>query len=161
MKKFLFILFLFFVFIFLITCITTLVVYSDCSVSTYPTQYCFSNTDYVWPLPGYHTISSNFGVRISPTTGASKYHSGIDIPAPEGTSIYSVSSGVISYLDFNGANGYTIIIESGNTIFSYSHVSPNFIIKIGDFINKNQFIGNVGSKYISGISNNPYKDSTR
>lgn len=50
------------------------------------------NSIFSWPVFGYYTISSKFGYRISPTTGASSYHSGVDIPAPEKTNIYSISS---------------------------------------------------------------------
>lgn len=39
---------------------------------------------------GYTYISSPFGPRLSPTAGASSFHSGIDIPAPEGTNIYAI-----------------------------------------------------------------------
>ncbi len=78
-----------------------------------------------------------------------------------GTKIYSVSSGVVSFLGFQGANGYTIQITNNETIFSYSHISPKFIIKIGDFINKNQLIATVGPKYINTIANNPYQDFSR
>jgi murein DD-endopeptidase MepM/ murein hydrolase activator NlpD len=42
-----------------------------------------SNSIFSWPIYGYYTISSFFGYRTSPTSGASTYHSGIDIPAPE------------------------------------------------------------------------------
>lgn len=80
---------------------------------------------------------------------------------PNGTPIYSVSSGTVSYLGFNGANGYTIMISSNNIIFSYSHVSPEFIVKIGDFIKQNQLLGHVGPKYIDSLPNNPYHDSSR
>ena len=111
--------------------------------------------------PNYHTISSPFGLRLSPTTGASIYHSGIDIPAPENTAIYSASSGIVTYLDFNGANGYTIMIQNSNTLLIYSHISPNFIVQLGETIHQNQKIGSVGSKYIPNIPNNPYTDSFR
>lgn len=83
MKKILLTLFFLFIFIFFVSCITTFVVHSDASFTTSPTEYYFSSSDYAWPLPGYHTISSPFGLRVSPTSGASRYHSGIDIPAPE------------------------------------------------------------------------------
>ena len=42
----------------------------------------------------------------------------------------------------------------------YSHVSPDFIIKNGDFVKQGQIIGNVGPKYVYGVPNNPYKDSS-
>ena len=31
-------------------------------------------TGFAWPTPGYTVITSPFGKRISPTTGASSYH---------------------------------------------------------------------------------------
>ena len=43
----------------------------------------------------------------------------------------------------------------------YSHVSPDFIIKNGDFVKQGQIIGTVGPKYVYGVPNNPYKDSSR
>lgn len=77
-----------------------------------------------------------------------------------GTNIYSATDGIVSYLAFQGANGYTIQINNQNAIFSYSHVDPNFIVNIGDSISKNQLIGKVGPKYIESIPHNPYTDST-
>lgn len=38
---------------------------------------------FAWPAPGYTKINSYFGKRTSPTAGASSYHKGIDIAAPE------------------------------------------------------------------------------
>lgn len=83
MKKNLSILFFLFLFVFFISSIATYITYSNGSFTTSSTEYYLSNSEYSWPIPEYHTISSYFGYRISPTTGASTYHSGIDIPAPE------------------------------------------------------------------------------
>lgn len=91
-------------------------------------KYYFSNNDFFWPVPGYHTITSKFGPRTSPTSGASSNHSGIDIAVPEGTTIYSITSGTIQFIGFKGAGGYTITMESNNLIISYCHVSPNYIV---------------------------------
>lgn len=44
--------------------------------------------------------------------------------------------------------------------FSYSHISPIFIVNVGDHIKQNQHIANVGPKYITPITNNNYTDSS-
>ena len=59
-----------------------------------------------------------------------------------------------------GANGFTLKVENKDFIISYSHVSPNFIVNIGDYVQKGQIIGNIGPKYVSDVANNPYKDSS-
>ena len=87
-------------------------------------------------LLGYHNITSSFGNRISPITKKSSFHSGIDIGAQEGSLIYSASDGMVSFIGFNGANGYSIHISVNEFTFIYGHVSPNYIIKIGDIIVK-------------------------
>ena len=50
-------------------------------------------------------------------------------------------------------------IESNNYTISYCHVSPNYIVNIGDVVNAGSQIGNVGPKYIDDY-NSPYKDSS-
>jgi len=71
-------------FILFVIILTTYVAYSNYSFTVSPTDYYISSEKYTWPLPEHHTISSYFGPRTSPTTGASSYHSGIDIPATAG-----------------------------------------------------------------------------
>jgi murein DD-endopeptidase MepM/ murein hydrolase activator NlpD len=131
----------------------------EISTSDSSNDYYFSSSSFYWPVPGYHTITCNFGPRVSPTTGASTNHSGIDIAAPEGTTIYSISNGIVSYTGFNGANGCTIKIENSNITVSYSHVSPQFIVSVGENISANQKIAVVGPKILYGIPNNKYTDS--
>lgn len=57
-----------------------------------------------------------------------------------------------------GANGFTLRVQNEDFIISYSHVSPNFIVSVGDYVCKEQIIGYVGPKYIEKIKNNPYTD---
>ncbi|MCI8485693.1 MAG: M23 family metallopeptidase [Clostridia bacterium] len=108
---------------------------------------------------GYRTISSPFGKRNSPTKGASSYHSGIDIPAPPGTNIFSVESGVVILAKFNGSGGCTVIISASSYQFIYCHVSPSFLVYQNQYVKKGDLIAQVGPKNIYGFSNNPYKDS--
>lgn len=117
--------------------------------------------DSEWPVPGYTYISSHFGNRNAPTAGASTSHSGIDIPAPQGTEMISIMDGKVVSTGWGGAGGYTITIESLDGIykFSYCHSDPNFIVKVGQKVEKGEVIGKVGPKNVDGPINNPYKDS--
>ena len=117
-----------------------------------------SSSGYAWPSPGYTTINSYFGYRTSPTAGASSYHSGLDIGAPEGSKLIAVTSGKITFASFLGGGGYTITLTSGNMKFTYCHVSPNYIVKVGDYVVQGQVIGYVGPKNVYGVKGNQYYD---
>ena len=110
---------------------------------------------------GHYRISSYFGQREAPTAGASTFHYGIDIPAPEGTKLVCIMDGEIKAVGWGGAGGYTITVESTDERyrFSYSHTSPEFIVSVGQKVKKGEIIGKVGPKYVYGVTNNPYKDS--
>lgn len=70
------------------------------------TQMNFSQIDltseFLWPTPEYTGINSYFGKRVSPTAGASSFHKGIDIAAPEGTKILAITNGKITFTGFLG-----------------------------------------------------------
>ena len=95
---------------------------------------------------GYTRISSPFGKRVSPTTGASSSHSGIDIPAPPGTKFIAVNDGVITFRQFLGAGGYTITLSFDNFKVSYCHCDPNFIVEVGQHVEQGQVIRNGWTK---------------
>lgn len=120
----------------------------------------FNPDGFVWPIPGYTSISSNFGKRTAPTSGASSFHYGVDIPAPEGTKLIAIADGEITFCSFLGAGGYTITLSFDNYKVTYCHVSPNFIVSVGDFVEEGQVIGYVGPKYVYGVPGNPYSDNS-
>ncbi len=111
----------------------------------------FNPNGFVWPIPGYTRISSVFGKRNAPTSGASSSHSGVDIPAPEGTKFIAVADGEITFRQFLGAGGYTITLSFDNYRVSYCHCNPNFIVQVGDKIRQGQVIGTVGPKNVYGV----------
>ena len=117
------------------------------------------NADFPVVGKGRGDITSYYGYRKAPTSGASTYHSGIDIAAPEGTKLVAILDGKVTRTSWGGAGGYTITIESGEYSFSYCHSDPNFIVKVGDEVKKGQVIGKVGPKNVYGVPGNPYKDS--
>ena len=114
-----------------------------------------------WPVEKHYTITSEFGYRQAPTSGASTYHSGIDIAAPEGTKLVCIMDGEVVSTGWGGASGYTITIKSidGKFRFSYCHSSPEYIVSVGQKVKKGEIIGKVGPLHVYGITNNPYKDS--
>lgn len=118
----------------------------------------FNPNGFVWPIPGYNKISSPFGKRISPTSGASSSHSGIDIPAPPGSKLIAVSDGEITFTEFLGAGGYTITLSFDNFKVSYCHCDPNYIVSVGDRVKQGQVIGCVGPKNVYRVKGNQYFD---
>ena len=95
------------IFILVICMLFVPIFYSNNSAYTdeYYEQLLLSGDGFFWPLPGYTYISSYFGKRESPTAGASTYHSGIDIPASNGTNIYAVESGTITFASWGAGGG--------------------------------------------------------
>lgn len=90
--------------------------------------------------------------------GASSFHKGIDVGAPEGTKLYAVFDGKITFADFLGGGGYTLTLSNDTMKITYCHVSPNFIVDVGDTVQKGEWIANVGPKNVYGVAGNPYKD---
>ena len=65
-------------------------------------------------LHGISRINSYFGKRVAPTSGASTFHKGIDIGAPEGFEFVACSDGTISFASFLGGGGYTITLTASD-----------------------------------------------
>lgn len=66
----------------------------------------------------------------------------------------------VIFTGFNGSGGYSIICENSSYKVSYCHVSPDFMVSVGDSIIAGQVIGKVGPKYVYDVIGNPYHDST-
>lgn len=101
-----------------------------------------------WPVPSFYKVSSHFGPR------GRKHHDGIDIPAPRGTPIVAVDTGVVIYSD-DGIRGYgnMIVIAHGDDIFTvYAHNKKNKVDK-GDRVDKGQVIAHIGN---TGRSTGPH-----
>lgn len=120
-----------------------------------------SSNNLLWPTPGYSRITSKFGYRNAPAKGSSTYHGGIDIGVPEGTNILSILDGTVTYAGWYGANGYSIVITHSETFKSiYGHISPDFLVSVGDVVKRGDKIAKVGPKYIPKKSYTTYQDSS-
>lgn len=116
------------------------------------------NSDYIggeflWPVPGYRTITSSFGTRVHPVLKTVKTHTGTDIGAPYGANIVATNTGVVTASSYLGAYGNTVIIDHGGGISTmYAHGSE-LIAKVGDRVEGGQIIMKVGS---TGMSTGPH-----
>ncbi|MBE3595206.1 MAG: peptidoglycan DD-metalloendopeptidase family protein [Candidatus Carbobacillus altaicus] len=105
-----------------------------------------------WPLPTqYTTISSPFGPRVHPITKKQSFHSGIDLPAPDGTTIYAAESGKVILAEYYGGYGNTVIIDHGAGMSTlYGHIRPGGIkVKAGQVVERGQKIAEVGTTGLS------------
>ena len=156
---FIFLLFIILCFIGLIFSLYTLDSFTFSDNSIFNTNIV-SSSYFSWPTPNYNTITSHFGYRKAPTSGAGTFHGGIDIGAPAGSVVVAAFSGKVTYTGFYGANGYTVSISDGYYSANYSHVSPYFLVYVGQFVNSGDIIATVGPKNVYGVPNNPYRDSS-
>lgn len=132
------------IFVIVVSCISSYTLdYSNYNINE--NDIYISNRGFAWPLPGITRISSYFGTRNSPTAYASSFHYGLDIPATEGTYFLSSISGKVVFAGFKGSGGYTIILEKDNIRVIYCHVSPNFLVNVGDYVEQAQILGQVRS----------------
>ena len=103
----------------------------------------------IWPLPspwGKNYVTSEYGNRYHPISGSYSFHTGIDIGADGGTSIYAAADGKIISRGWIGGYGNTIIIDHGNGISTlYAHQSAFGSFGVGDYVVAGDVIGYVGT----------------
>ena len=103
-----------------------------------------------WLRPcSYVKLTSPFGYRDSPTAGASTYHQGVDLAAPQGTPVYASRAGRVTVAGFGSAAGYYVTINHLDGFSSiYMHLN-NYVVSSGQTVSAGQLIGYVGN---SGIA---------
>ena len=100
---------------------------------------------FVWPVPGRTSLTSLYGMRVHPITGAYKLHTGIDISAPLGTNFVAAANGVVSKATYNTAYGNMVIIDHGGGVQTlYAH-GNSILVQVGDEVKAGTPILEVGS----------------
>ena len=101
---------------------------------------------FIRPVSG--PITSPFGYRTDPITGATAFHSGIDFGASCGTPIKAAATGtvfqVVPEASSGGYGNMTIIKHGGNIATLYGHQS-SIVVSPGQTVLIGQTIGYVGS----------------
>lgn len=104
-------------------------------------------------MPVIGRISSNFGTRFHPVDRKMKFHGGIDIAVPKGTSIGAAADGVVKFAGWKGGYGYAVIIEHPDgTETLYGH-NQKLLVEEGQTVSAGDPISLSGS---TGKSTGPH-----
>lgn len=121
-------------------------------VFRYAYDFRISQDQKIWPVPGYTEITSPFEVRIHPITGKVSHHTGIDIAAPHGVPVISVTKGVVVHVGSYGSYGKTVVIRDMVHDYLYGHLS-GYNVTVGDKVDIGDTVAFVGS---TGLSTGPH-----
>jgi murein DD-endopeptidase MepM/ murein hydrolase activator NlpD len=98
-------------------------------------------------------ISSGFGFRIDPFTGAGAFHPGLDFRGPVGAPIFAAARGTVSFVGQRSGYGNCVEIDHGNGLVTrYAHMS-GFRTVQGKVVQPGEVIGLIGS---TGRSTGPH-----
>ena len=98
-------------------------------------------------------MTSGFGWRSDPFTGAAKFHSGTDIRMAYGQDVKSAAAGTVSFVGEQSGYGLVVMVDHGNGVQSrYAHLSAAEVA-VGDPVNSGQVIARSGN---SGHSTGPH-----
>jgi murein DD-endopeptidase MepM/ murein hydrolase activator NlpD len=91
------------------------------------------------------TMSSDYGYRHDPFTGAGAFHAGIDFKGPVGTAIFAASSGTVSFAGVQSGYGNVVEIDHGHGIITrYAHLSA-IDVALGSAVKGGMPIARMGS----------------
>jgi len=107
----------------------------------------------VFPIREGGRVSSTFGPRKDPFTGADKLHHGIDIAAPEGTPVHPVRGGEVTFSGYQQGYGNVVVVDHGDGLVTkYAHNRANRVAA-GDRVETDTVLAEVGS---TGRSTGPH-----
>jgi len=98
-------------------------------------------------------IGSGFGFRYDPFNGRRALHTGLDFPAPVGTSVLAAAGGVVLAIENHPEYGRLLTLDHGNGLVTrYAHLSE-VQVQPGDIVRRQQAVAAVGS---TGRSTGPH-----
>jgi murein DD-endopeptidase MepM/ murein hydrolase activator NlpD len=99
-------------------------------------------TPNLWPVNGY--LTSGFGQRISPFSGFTESHKGLDIADAPGTPVRATADGVVMMAGWAGGYGKVVVIDHGYGYSTrYGH-NRQVLVKPGDRVKRGQIVALVG-----------------
>jgi len=100
--------------------------------------------DVAEPLASAAAVSSGFGWRADPMTGAAAFHRGIDVRAAYGDVVASADGGRVVVAEPQGAYGQTVVVDHGDGLRTrYAHLSA-ISVRVGDQVARGDQVGQAG-----------------
>ena len=99
-----------------------------------------SPVDLYW----YQYISSYYGYRKNPNSGAEEFHRGVDIAVPTGTVVYAAHDGVVTTAAYDAHYGNYVVIEKDGYVTKYAHMD-SLDVSTGQSIVRGAVIGKSGN----------------
>jgi len=107
-----------------------------------------------YPIESPTWVSSGFGWRRDPFSGAQAWHGGVDMAPHNGAAnfIIAAAEGKVIYSGWNGGYGNCIMIDHGDgTVTLYAHLS-SLQVQAGEIVIRGQRIGRAGTTgYSTGV----------
>ncbi len=95
-------------------------------------------------FPATGPITSSFGYRVHPIFGTTRMHTGIDIGAAYGSSVWAAEDGIVAYVGTMSGYGNVVVIDHGQSLATtYNHLSA-FYVGIGQRVTRGTPIAAVG-----------------
>jgi len=99
---------------------------------------------WVWPTSA-RSITSPFGYRTAPTSGASTYHQGIDIDGNTGDAVWAAKAGTVVVAGWGNAAGNYVKIDHHDGFSSiYMHLK-SYCVSSGQNVEAGKVIGEMGA----------------
>src|SRR5262245_42785780 len=99
------------------------------------------------------TISSPFGWRRDPFTGAPRFHAGVDVPIAYGRDVHAAAAGTVVFAGPQGGYGNSVTVDHGDGRQTrYAHLSQQ-LVRVGDVVAGGQVLGKSGD---SGRARGPH-----
>ena len=112
-------------------------------------EHPYTGGAFRWPCPSSTRVTSNYGTRVSPMSGASSNHKGIDIGASAGADIIAAADGTVTAASYSSAAGNYVMIDHGGGLYTvYMHAS-SLLVSPGQTVSAGDVIAKVGSTGIS------------
>lgn len=112
-------------------------------------EHPYTGGAFRWPCPSSTRVTSDYGTRVSPMSGASSNHKGIDIGASAGADIIAAADGTVTAASYSSAAGNYVMIDHGGGLYTvYMHAS-SLLVSPGQSVSAGDVIAKVGSTGIS------------